>query len=156
MIIRKAEQRDLPSVLALMREFAEYENFLEYFETTEDRMSAAMFGREAFVEGLIAEKEGQTVAYAIYYRNFATFRGQQGIYLEDLYITADHRGTGVGESLLREIATIAVSRGCERIDFQVLEWNTPAIAFYERLGAQRDDIERHFKFTDEAFRRLAE
>jgi GNAT superfamily N-acetyltransferase len=155
MIIRKADQRDLSAIVALMREFAEFENLLDYFETTEERMAEAMFGRDAFVEGLVADLDGTLLAYAIFYRNFATFRGQQGIYLEDLYVAAGHRREGVGEDILREISAIAASRGYERIDFQVLEWNTPAILFYERLGAERSDIERHFTFSDDAFRALA-
>jgi ribosomal protein S18 acetylase RimI-like enzyme len=156
MNIRKAERRDLPTIMRLMREFAEFENLLEYFETTKDRMSAAMFERDAFVEGLVADLDGHLVAYAIFYRNFATFRGQQGIYLEDIYVSPKYQGKGIGEAMLRQVAVIGKSRGCERIDFQVLEWNASAIGFYERLGAQRDDRERHFKFTDDAFRRLAE
>jgi GNAT superfamily N-acetyltransferase len=130
MVIRKAERRDLPAIISLMREFAEFENLLEHFESTEERMSEAMFEREAFVEGLVADAEGTLIAYAIFYRNFATFRGQRGIYLEDLYVTAEHRGTGVGEAILREIAVIAIMRGYERIDFHVLEWNATANAFY--------------------------
>ena len=100
--------------------------------------------------------DGETaIGYAVFYPNFSTFRGQRGIYLEDIYITKIARGKGVGEMMLRHIAKLGKERGFERIDFLVLEWNTPAVQFYKKLGAVRDEEERHFKFTDEAFQKLA-
>jgi ribosomal protein S18 acetylase RimI-like enzyme len=155
MNIRHAVGRDVPAIIKLMREFAEYENLLDFFEITEDRLSCALFDAEAFVNCLVAEIDKRIFAYAIFYPNFSTFRGQLGMYLEDIYISPEYRGEGTGEAILREVAKIAKNRGCERIDFQVLEWNEPAIAFYQKLGAVRDDTERHFKFTDSAFRELA-
>jgi GNAT superfamily N-acetyltransferase len=156
MNIMLANSAHVPSIIALMRDFAEYEKLLKYFEITERKLSHVLFGRDPFVHCLVVEDAGYTVAYAIFYPNFATFRGQLGMYLEDIYVSPDHRGRGIGEAMLREIAKIAKGRGCERIDFQVLDWNKPAIDFYLRLGAVRDDSERHFKFTDKAFADLAE
>jgi len=153
--IRKASPADIPSIIELMREFAEFENVSEFFEITDDRLSAAMFGDEAFIEGLIAFQDGKPLAYALFYPHFASFRGQRGYYLEDIYIVESGRRKGIGEAMLREIARLGRARGFERIDFQVLDWNGPAIRFYEKLGADRDDDERHFKFTDEAFKVLA-
>lgn len=153
--IEKAVPENIPQIIALMREFAEYENLLEFFETTEERLIIGLFGETKVADAILAFDGERAVAYAVFFPNFATFRGQRGIYLEDIYITKDFRGRGLGEMILRHIAKDAKARGFERIDFQVLQWNTPAIGFYESLGAVRDDEERHFKFTDEAFRKLA-
>ena len=154
--IDRIGEEDLPSILDLMREFAEYEKLSWYLQVTETNLREAMFGKDAFVEGLIAESNGEKAGYAIFYPCFSTFRGQRGIFLEDLYVSEKYRGDGLGELMLRKIAHIASSRGIVRIDFNVLDWNTPAIGFYAKLGAVRADDERHFKFTDEAFAKLAE
>lgn len=154
--VEKAVEENIPQIIALMREFAEYENLLPYFEATEERLKVALFGDGKVAEAIVAFDGETAVAYAVFFPNFATFRGQRGIYLEDIFITKDARGRGVGETMLKYIARLARTRGFERIDFQVLEWNTPAIGFYEKLGAIRDDEERHFKFTDAAFQNLVE
>jgi GNAT superfamily N-acetyltransferase len=138
----------------MMRNFAEFEKLLDYFKTNEERLTEVMFESGQFVDGLIAEDDSQLVGYALFYPCFGSFSGQRGIYLEDLYIERAYRGKGVGEAMLIELAGIARDRGCERIDFQVLEWNTNAINFYEKLGATRDNDERHFKFTGQAFKNL--
>jgi ribosomal protein S18 acetylase RimI-like enzyme len=155
MEIRKAGHSDVEAITDLMRDFAAFEDLSEYFEATPEKLAAAMFGERAFVNGIVAEDSGKVIAYALFYPNYATFRGQQGMYLEDIFISPEHRGKGIGEAMLRRIAQIAKHQGCERIDFQVLEWNQPAISFYEKLGAHRDESERHFKFTDAAFEELA-
>ena len=155
MEIRSAEEGDVPKIIRMMRDFARFEELEEYFEATDDGLRDALFGYQAYVEALIAEEDGTYAGYALFYPNYATFRGQKGYYLEDLYIASEFRGRGLGEAFLREIARRGLRRGFKRIDFQVLEWNAPAIGFYQRLGADRDDTERHFKFTDEAFARLA-
>jgi len=154
-IIRKTTSADVAAVIGLLRSFAKFENLEQYLEITEEKLAHVMFGEGSFVEGLVAIVDEQIVAYAIFYPNFASFRGQRGIYLEDIYIDAEYRNRGIGDAMLNEIARIARSRGFERIDFQVLNWNTPAIKFYEKHGAVRDDEERHYKFTDEAFQNLA-
>lgn len=155
MKIKNATPENIPQIYALMRAFAEYENLLEFFETTEERLKIALFGETKVAEAILAFDGERAVAYAVFFPCLATFRGQRGIYLEDIFITKDFRGRGLGEMMLRYIAKLAKKRGFERIDFQVLQWNTPAIGFYESLGAVRDDEERHFKFTDEAFQKLA-
>jgi ribosomal protein S18 acetylase RimI-like enzyme len=149
--IRKSTPDEVAAIVRLMRDFAEYENLAEYCEITEERLFDVMFGNEAFVEGLVAFHEQQPVAYAMFYPYFASFRGQCGYYLEDIFIAEDFRRNGLGEAMVRIIARLAKQRGFERIDFQVLEWNTPAVKFYEKLGAIRDDSERHFKFIDNSF-----
>ena len=153
--IEKAAPENIPQIFALMREFAEYEKLLEFFEATEERLETALFGDGKVADAILAFDGERVVAYAVFFPYFSTFRGQRGIYLEDIFITENARGKGVGEIMLKFIARLARTRGFERIDFQVLQWNTPAIAFYEKLGAVRDEEERHFKFTGEAFQKLA-
>lgn len=153
--IRKLAEGDLTQIVSFLREFAEFEKLSEYCTVTEDRLRQAMFGRQAFVEGLIAIGDGEAVGYAIFFPFFASFRGERGLYLEDIYITDKARGKGVGEMMLKEIAGLAKKRGFERIDFQVLDWNENAIKFYEKLGAVSNEDENHFKFSGDAFERLA-
>ena len=150
--IRTVTPDDLPAVVELIREFAAFENLSDWCAVTEERLRAAMFGETAVAEGLVASDGEGPIGYAIFYPNFASFRGQQGLYLEDIYVNNAYRGRGVGEAMIRELARIAAARGYERIDFLVLDWNTPAVNFYKKLGAVRDEDERHFKFTDEAFK----
>jgi len=153
--IEKAIEENIPQILALLYEFAEYEKLLDSFEVTEERLRTALFGDGKVAEAIVALDGETAIGYAIFFSYFATFRGQRGIYLEDIYLTKSARGRGVGEMMLKYIAKFAKARGFERIDFQVLEWNAPAIGFYERLGAERNDEERHFKFAGEAFENLA-
>lgn len=154
--IRKIELSDLTHLARLLREFAEFEHLIEYHEVTEERLFSAMFDCNAVVEGLMAFDGPSPIGYALFYPSFSSFRGQRGLYLEDLYISEKNRGNGIGKRLIGEIARIAAERGCERLDLLVLEWNDRAMKFYERLGAIRDNSERHLKFTDQAFRRLSE
>lgn len=152
--IRKSTPDEVPAIVRLMREFAEYENLGDYCEITEARLFEVMFGENAFVEGLVAFHADDPVAYAMFYPYFASFRGQCGYYLEDIFVAEDFRRNGLGEAMVRIVAKLAQQRGFERIDFQVLEWNAPAVKFYEKLGAIRDDSERHFKFIDNSFNSL--
>jgi len=153
--IRAAKREDIPALLGLLREFAEYEDLLSYLEVDAERLESALFAGSAVAEALVAFDGDEAVGYAFFYPNFASFRGQRGFYLEDIYVRPAYRGKGVGEMILRELARLAASRGYERIDFVVLDWNTSAIGFYKKLGAEMDESERHFKFTDEAFAALA-
>lgn len=153
--IETASEKDIPAIIELMREFAGYENLLEYLEITEEKLFEATFSKNGFVECLIAFGDEKPVAYALYYLSFASFRGQFSIYLEDIYITENYRKHGLGEMMLKQIARIGKKNGAVRMDFQVLEWNAPAINFYKKHGAEMDESERHFKFSDEAFDRLA-
>ena len=153
--IRKASESDCEGITALMRTFAEYEKLGQYCEITEEKLSTAMFREGAFVEGIVAFDDETMIAYALFYKSFASFRGQRGVYLEDIFIDKNYRGMGIGETMLKKIAQSAKSQGAERIDFQVLDWNAPAIGFYEKLGAVSNQDESHFKFSDEAFEKLA-
>ena len=156
MEIRAIKPEDVKGVVSLMRAFAEFERLLDYCEITVEKLENVLFGPGSFVESLVAfDDDGKLIAYSIFYPHFASFRGPTGYYLEDIFIDDSFRGRGLGEAMLRTIANIAAKRGFDRIDFQVLDWNTPAVNFYLKLGAVRDDSERHFKFTDEAFKSLA-
>ena len=139
----------------MIREFAAFENLSEFCEVTAESLTDALFGANACVEGLLAfSGDESAIGYALFYENYASFRGQRGFYLEDLYVKPAFRGRKIGEAFLKRIAEIAASRNFRRIDFLVLDWNEPAIKFYGKLGAVRDESERHFKFTDEAFEKL--
>ncbi|HLM59823.1 MAG TPA: GNAT family N-acetyltransferase [Pyrinomonadaceae bacterium] len=152
--IQIAEVKDVSLIVEMIREFAEFEKLSEFCEVTEENLHEAMFGENSFLEGLIAFDADKAIGYALFYQNFASFRGQRGFYLEDLYVKQEYRGRGTGEAFLRKLAQIAKSRNFKRIDFMVLNWNKTAIKFYKKLGATMDDEERHSKFTDAAFARL--
>jgi ribosomal protein S18 acetylase RimI-like enzyme len=154
--ISKASKDDVASIVAMIREFAAFENLSDFCEVTEDSLADAMFSANSRVEGLIAFDDDAPIGYALFYENFATFRGQRGFYLEDLYVKTEYRGHGFGEAFLRKLAQIGKSRNFRRIDFLVLDWNEPAIKFYKKLGAVVDNEERHFKLTDAAFEKLSE
>jgi GNAT superfamily N-acetyltransferase len=152
--IRKAAQSDLDGIIELMCEFAEFEHLTDRLEVTEERLLEAVFGKTAFVHCLVASDGSRLVAYALLYPIFSSFRAQKGMFVEDLFLTAEHRHSGLGERMLRAVAQIAKKETCERLDLMVLDWNLPAIKFYEKHGAVRDEQERHFKFTDAAFQHL--
>jgi ribosomal protein S18 acetylase RimI-like enzyme len=154
-VVRAIAKGDIPAVIALMREFAAYEQLADYCTITPERLGAAMFDPGAFVEGLIALEGVTPIAYALFYPAFSSFRGERGLYLEDIFVSTNKRGLNVGELMLREIARIAQSRGLERIDFLVLDWNASAIGFYKKHGAEACDDETHFKFSGQALDRLA-
>lgn len=154
--IRRADRRDLPDVLDAMRRFAELVGFGEYLTVTEEQLSEAVFGDDGFVEMLVAYDDSTIAGFAVFYRHFSSFRGERGYYLEDIFVEEDYRGRGVGFAMIKEIARQARALGYERIDFQVLSYNAGAIKFYERLGAVSNMDEVRFKFSGEAFDRLAE
>jgi ribosomal protein S18 acetylase RimI-like enzyme len=154
--VAKATEADIPAILDMLREFAGFLDLERYLEVTEKRLFQAMFGEGAFVDALMAFEGEKAVAYAIFFPAFTSFRGQRGLFLEDIYIRPEYRRHNLGEKMLREIARMAKARGFERIDFHVLEDNLSAIRFYEKHGAERDDSERHFKFIGEVFQRLTE
>lgn len=154
--IKTAGECDLSNIVAMIRDFAAFENLSEFCTVTEGRLREAMFGENASVEGLIAfDENNQPVGYALFFPNYASFHGQRGLYLEDLWVAPDAQNRGVGFALIKRLAEIAKSRGCERLDWNVLDWNEKAIKFYKRLGAQIDESERHFKLLGEDFEKLA-
>lgn len=153
--IAAARAADVPRIVELIREFAAFEKLSEFCEVTEFALTDALFGANPCVESLLAFDGEQIIGYALFYQNFASFRGQRGFYLEDLYVAPAYRGLKIGEAFLRKLAQIAQSRNFRRIDFMVLDWNENAIQFYKKLGAEIDESERHFKFTGTAFEKLS-
>jgi GNAT superfamily N-acetyltransferase len=140
LIIRPATEADVATILGFVRELAAYEKLTHEAVATEDMLARGLFGAHAYAEGLIAEADGAAVAFALFYHTFSTFVGKPGVYLEDIYVQPSHRRHGVGRALLRELAKIALSRDCGRMEWAVLDWNEPAIGFYRtKLGARPMD-----------------
>jgi GNAT superfamily N-acetyltransferase len=133
--IRPAAVTDVPVILALIRELAEYEKLLHEVVATEALVKTALFGPEPVAQCALACVHSNPVGFALYFHNYSTFKGRAGLYLEDLFVRPEHRGHGIGEALLRYLARIAVERGCPRMEWAVLNWNKRAIEFYERVGA---------------------
>ena len=134
-LIRSATPADVPVILSLIRELAAFEREPDAVETTEPMLADALFGPQPAVEAVVAEHDGAVAGCALFFHNFSTWTGRRGIYLEDLYVTPAARGAGVGTALLRQLAGIALDRGCARFEWSVLDWNTDAIAFYRAMGA---------------------
>ena len=134
--IRAATPADVPRVLAFIKELAAYERLSHEVVADEGTIRAALFGPGANAEALIGELDGQPIAFAVYFHNFSTFLGRRGLYLEDLFVQPAHRGSGHGKAMLAHLAGLAVARGCGRFEWAVLDWNEPAIRFYEALGAK--------------------
>ena len=153
--LRPAERADVPLVLALIRELAEYERLASEVVATEPLLDAALFGERAVAEAVIAELDGAPAGFALFFPSFSTFLARPGIYLEDLYVRPAARGRGVGRALLAHLARLAVERGGGRLEWAVLNWNEPAIRFYETLGARRMTEWSVFRLTGEALARLA-
>jgi GNAT superfamily N-acetyltransferase len=154
--IRAVTPDDVPAVVALVYELAEYERLIELCHLTEDQLTAALFGPSPALFGLVAIDDGTVVGYALYFLNFSTWEGVHGIYLEDLYVHPDQRGSGLGRALLTGLAGVANERGYARVEWSVLDWNAPSIAFYRSLGAEPMDGWTVFRLTGPALRRAAE
>ncbi|KJS54544.1 GNAT family N-acetyltransferase [Streptomyces rubellomurinus] len=136
-MIRTAVASDVPVIREFIRELAEYEKEPQEAVATDEQLHTALFGPDPALFGLIAEDDatGEPVGFAVWFRNFSTWRGTHGVYLEDLYVRPEARGGGHGKALLLELARIAVERGYSRVEWSVLDWNRPSIDFYESLGA---------------------
>lgn len=152
--IRPAGPEDVALILRFVRELAAYEREPDAVEATEAMLHDALFERR-FAESVIAELDGEPVGFALYFHNFSTWLGKPGIYLEDLYVTPQARGTGAGKALLSHVAGVAYDRGCGRFEWSVLDWNTPAIAFYRAMGAVAMDGWTVQRVSGEELKRLA-
>jgi len=153
--IRPATPGDVAELLRLIRELAEYEKLAEMAVGTEASMRESLFGARPAAEALVAERGGRTVGFAIYFTTFSTFLCKPGLYLEDLFVEPEHRGSGIGKALLRRLAALAVERGCGRFEWRVLDWNEPSIRFYESLGAKLMPEWELVRMTEPDFTRLA-
>ena len=155
MTVRPIRPDDVPAVVGLVRELAEYEQAAHEVRLTEAQLSGALFGDFPALFGHVAEDEGQIVGMALWFLNFSTWRGTHGIYLEDLYVSPAHRGSGLGKELLRRLAAVCVERGYSRLEWSVLDWNTPSIEFYKAAGAEPMDEWTVFRLTDDALTSFA-
>ncbi|MFE9536797.1 GNAT family N-acetyltransferase [Streptomyces sp. NPDC006691] len=154
-MIRNATAADVPVIHEMIRELAEYEKSLDEVRATPDQLHEALFGERPAAFAHIAENEsGEPMGFSIWFLSFSTWRGVHGIYLEDLYVRPAARGGGHGKALLTELARICVARGYERLEWSVLNWNTPTIDFYEALGARPQDEWSVYRLTDGALAEL--
>ncbi|MGW7790568.1 N-acetyltransferase family protein [Streptomyces tricolor] len=155
-MIRTATPADVPVIQTLIRELAAYEKASEEARADEEQLREALFGERpaAFAHLAVDDESGEPVGFALWFLNFSTWRGVHGIYLEDLYVRPEARGGGHGRALLTELARICVERGYERLEWSVLNWNRPAIGFYESLGARPQDEWTVYRLTDGALAAL--
>jgi GNAT superfamily N-acetyltransferase len=133
--LRAAQPADVPAIVGLIEELAAFEHLSHLLQLTPERLQQHLFGERPVVEAMVAEVAGQVVAYALFFTNYSTFLAQPGLYLEDLYVQPSHRGSGIGQALLRHLGALAVARGYGRFEWSVLDWNSRAIGFYEKMGA---------------------
>jgi GNAT superfamily N-acetyltransferase len=153
--VKHATEGDVPIVLQMIRDLAEYERMSDEVVATEVGLRESLFGERPDAEVIIAYADEQPAGFALYFHNYSTFLGRRGLYLEDLFVKPSFRGRGIGKRLLVELAGIAMERGCGRFEWTVLDWNEPAIGFYKSLGAQSMDAWKIFRVTGDALTRLA-
>jgi GNAT superfamily N-acetyltransferase len=153
--VRPARREDAELLVNLVHELAVYEKLEQHARATADDFRRHLFGPRPAAESAVAEVGGEAVGFALWFSTFSTFRGQPGLYLEDIFVRPSHRGRGIGKGLLAAVARRAVERGCGRLEWSVLDWNDPAIGFYRALGARPMDEWTVFRIDDEPLRRLA-
>jgi GNAT superfamily N-acetyltransferase len=153
--IRKSAREDVALILSLVRELAEYERASDEVVATEELLERALFGPSPVAEAVIAELDGEPAGFALFYTSFSTWQGVPGVWLEDLFVRERNRGAGVGLALLSHLAQVALERGCGRLEWAVLDWNEPAIGFYDRLGADSVDDWRLRRLDGAALERVA-
>ncbi|QIO89820.1 N-acetyltransferase [Stenotrophomonas rhizophila] len=153
--IRMATADDAALILRFIRELAIYEKAESSVQTDEAGIRASLFGADAKAHALICEAGGEAIGYAVYFYNYSTWLGRNGIYLEDLYVSPQQRGSGAGKALLQHIARIAVADGCGRFEWSVLDWNEPAIRFYEAAGAKPQSEWTVYRMEGDALREFA-
>ncbi len=153
--IREVTEADIPALLSLIRELAEYEKLTHLVTATEGSYKEALFGENRAAEALIAILDDEPVGYAIFFRNFSTFLGRPGIYLEDIYVRPGSRGQGIGKRLFCAVARVARERNSGRMEWCVLKWNTPSIEFYDALGAESMDEWLLMRLTGDALGAVA-
>ena len=154
-MIRAATPDDTHTIAALIRGLAEYERMTQDVALDETMLREHLFGEHRYAEVILAEREGGIVGFALFFHNYSTFLTRPGIYLEDLFVMPGHRGAGHGKALLARLAQIAVERGCGRLEWSVLDWNEPSIAFYRSLGAVAMDAWTVYRLAGDALSGLA-
>jgi len=156
MLIRSAERADVPQILEFIKHLADYEKLSHEVVATEEKLMETLFGDKAYAEVLIAETDEQQAAgFALFFYNYSTFLAKPGIYLEDLCVLSEYRGLGIGKALLVKLAALCVERDCGRLEWAVLDWNSPAIDFYKSQGAKLMDEWITNRVTGDALKKLA-
>jgi GNAT superfamily N-acetyltransferase len=155
LLIREARPDDVPLLLALFRELAEYEGLQDQLQATDEALERALFSERPAAEALLAERGADAVGYALFYPTFSTFLAIQGVWLEDLFVRPAHRNSGAGRALLAAVAARVRERGAERLEWSALDWNELALGFYRGLGAQRMDEWVTHRLVGDALRSLA-
>jgi GNAT superfamily N-acetyltransferase len=153
--IRTATRADLAQILVFIKALAAYEREPDAVKATEADLLRDGFGPQPYFHCLMAEQDGQPAGFALYFFNYSTWVGRPGLYLEDIFVLPEHRGQGIGKALLARVAAIALEKGCKRLQWEVLDWNTPAIEFYRAMGAEFLDEWRNVRLSGEALQRLA-
>ncbi len=151
LIIRFAEEKDIPAIYSFIKEIADFEKLSHEVEATEEGLRKYLFGERKYAEVLIAHYENEPAGHALFFHNFSTFVGKPGIYLEDLYVRQHLRGKGIGKALLLSLIKLAGERNCGRVEWAVLNWNKHAIDFYKSLGAVKMKEWKIFRLTEDKF-----
>ena len=155
LILRSAIPSDVTVLFRLIQALAEYEKLSDAVIGNTEALKEHLFGSRPYVEGVIADYAGQPVGFALFFHNYSTFLTQPGIYLEDIFVLPEYRRLGIGKAILTHLAQLAVERGCGRLEWSVLDWNEPAIAFYRRIGASVLEDWRICRVTGESLSQLA-
>ena len=153
--IRPATEQDVPLILNFIRALAEFEREPDAVTATEADLLRDGFGANPYYHCLIAEQDGKPAGFAFYFFNYSTWTGRPGLYLEDVFVNPEFRGLGIGKALLARVAARAVEKNCPRLQWEVLDWNTPAVDFYKSLGADFLDEWRNVRITGDALKKLA-
>jgi GNAT superfamily N-acetyltransferase len=155
LVLRPATPADVPVIRELIEGLADYEKLRHECIATDALLEAALDGPRPSAEVVIAEWDGASAAFALFFHNFSTFLARPGIYLEDLFVRPTCRGRGIGKALLQHLAALAVARQCGRLEWSVLDWNVDAIGFYEKLGARPQEEWTVYRVTGDSLTRLA-
>jgi len=153
--IKPATIKDVPVILSFIKELAEYEKLLHEVTATEEILKETLFGETAYAKAIIGYWNENPVSFALYFHNFSTFLGRPGIYLEDLFVKPEVRNKGIGQKMLSYLAKLAKEKNCGRLEWWVLDWNKPAISFYNRIGAKAMDEWTVYRITGAALDDLA-
>ncbi len=154
--IRAATRSDVSTILSFIRALAAYEREPDAVIATEEDLLRDGFGEHPYYRSLIAERDGVPAGFALYFFDYSTWLGRPGLYLEDIFVHPEFRGLGIGKALLQRVAAVALEKGCPRLKWEVLDWNTPAIDFYRAMGAEFLDTWRNVKVSGDALQRLAQ
>jgi GNAT superfamily N-acetyltransferase len=153
-ITRAATARDVPVILSLIKELAEYEHLSHEVVATEEGLEKTLFGPKSFAEVLLAEAKGEACGFCLFFHNYSTFLARPGLYIEDIFVKPHYRGRGVGKTLFAHMQRIARDRDCGRMEWWVLDWNQPAIDFYTGIGAKPMDEWTVYRLTEEQLKRV--